>query len=86
MITFIRDNIDALKRFCDAEGLSVDKILKSPKCYTKDFMLIQHIDRNKAREGLRCEEPAEVLLIIRKTKDNQISFSACKNAKKYLSD
>lgn len=63
-MTMIKPFEKELKRYCEQNSLSYDKVISSPKCGNKEFLLIQYVDREKAAKGLRCEEPVEILLSV----------------------
>ncbi len=83
MRQYLNDNIKLLEDFCESEGLSVDKIMHSPKCYNQNMMVIQHVDWNKTGEGLRNNKPAKVLLVIRRTEEG-VMFEPSDDIKEYL--
>lgn len=38
---YINSHIDQVKSFCNKMGISFDKLMACPKCYTKTSMLFQ---------------------------------------------
>lgn len=84
MKKYLEENMNKLIEYCDKEGLSVDKIKKSPRCYSRDFMLIQYVDKPSNGLGLKDEEPAKILLTIRRTPAG-IEFEPAEDIKEYLS-
>lgn len=84
MKQYIKENIDKLNEYCNENDLSLIKIMKSPKCYNHDIMFIQHVDRSKAGEGLKNNEPAKILLTIKRTSEG-IKFEPSEDIKEYLS-
>lgn len=85
MVEYIQERIDLLQAFCDKEGLSIEKILKSPKCYNNEFMVIQYWDKNSenSKLGLADNTPSKVLLTITRNGDN-LSFEPSDDIKDYL--
>ena len=74
---------DELIKYCKINGLSYEKILRSPICGNEDILFVQHIDSQRKPTGLLDETPAEVLLRVEKI-DNKIYFTEGENMKKYL--
>ncbi|MBE5928337.1 MAG: hypothetical protein E7267_03050 [Lachnospiraceae bacterium] len=84
MKNFFMEHIDKIFEYCNHNGLSIEKIRKSPKCYSHDTMYIQYVDDSKMGEVLRDNKPAKVLLIIRKTNEG-IMFEPSEDIREYLS-
>ncbi|MCR5835975.1 MAG: hypothetical protein K6G88_05690 [Lachnospiraceae bacterium] len=83
MLDYIHDNIEILKKYCLENNLSVDKILKSPRCYNKNELYVQYRNTEKKANNLKCDVPAKILLVIRKTPDG-MSFEPAKDIIDYL--
>lgn len=73
-----------LKAYCDANSLSFDKILSSPKCGNDKILVIQRIDKEKARKHSNDNVPAEILITIIVKNDDKIECIKGKNADQYL--
>lgn len=84
MKDYIEEKKSILLKYCENEGISFEKVMKSPKSYSSEFMSIQHREKNSNGLGLRDTKPSEILLVIRKTNDG-ITFEPHENMKKYLS-
>jgi hypothetical protein len=83
MKEYLKEHMEQLNDYCKKEGLSASKIMKSPKSYNKNIMVIQHYDETKAGEGLRNNTPAKILLTIKKSKEG-ILFESSDDIKEYL--
>ena len=72
-----------IREYCRMNGLDFSKAEKSGKCWGKDILMLQYIDPQKGKQGLRDEAPAPVTLVIRKT-GNKLAFEQTENTRKYL--
>lgn len=79
---FKEENIKKLQDFCDKHGISKEKVLQSPKCYSKDMMVIQH-RKSSDDKGLNDSVVAKILLTIKKTSEG-IVFEPSEDIKEYL--
>jgi hypothetical protein len=75
---------DEIKEYCISNNLNFDKVISSPKCWNDKILFIQHLDSTKGNQGLLNEEPAEVLLTVRKIENDKIIIEKGINASKYL--
>jgi hypothetical protein len=64
-------------------GLDFLKAQKAGKCWSQNFLMLQHVDPDKGRQGLLDETPAPVVLTIQKIND-QLVFEQTKDTRKYL--
>lgn len=83
MKQYLKENENKLIEYCVKNGLSFEKIKKCPRCYTNDTMFIQYFDSSKVGQGLKNNEPAKVLLTIKRTTDG-IEFEPSEDIDKYL--
>jgi len=76
-----------LKEYCLKNGLSFEKVKKSPMCGDGDTRLyIQHVDFSSSMDFIDDSEPAEILISVYRTKESgAVLINEGKNAKKYLS-
>lgn len=72
-----------IRRYCVSNGLDFSKAEKSGKCWRKDVLMLQHIDPDKGKNGMRDETPAPVILVIKKQK-NGLVFEQTEYTHKYL--
>ena len=72
-----------IREYCRMNGLDFSKAEKSGKCWGKDILMLQYIDPQKGKQGLRDEAPVPVTLVIRKT-GNKLAFEQTENTRKYL--
>lgn len=71
MKSFLQEHIRDFQTFCTEQNISLFKALYLfPKCYNDHIMLIQNYDGSNATKGLTDNTPAEILLTIKKNKDN----------------
>ncbi len=75
---------DEIREYCISNNLNFDKVISSPKCWNDKILFIQHLDPTKGNQGLLNEEPAEVLLTVRKIENDKITIEKGINASKYL--
>lgn len=80
MKTYLDNNITLFKDFCLKNEISMEKALKMPKCYNSDELYIQMYDETETGQGLRNNQTADVLLIIRK-KENGLDFEITSKGK-----
>lgn len=84
MKKLLEKNMELFTSFCLKNNISAQKALNMPKCYSSEEMYIQTYDESKAIHGLRNNEPADTLLIIRRNGDG-IDFSLTEKGKEILS-
>ena len=72
-----------IQKYCHENGLDFTKAQQSGKCWGEGFLILQHIDPKKGRDGLRDETPAPVVLTVRKS-GNSLIFEQTEHTKKYL--
>lgn len=74
----------AIRKYCIDNGLDFSKAEKTGKCWGKDVLILQHIDAEKGKSGLRDETPAPVVLVVRKN-GNSLKFEQTEHTMQYLS-
>lgn len=72
-----------IHEYCNANGLDFSKAEKSGKCWGKNVLMLQHIDPNRGKHGLRNETAAPVTLVITK-KGNRLVFEQTEHTRRYL--
>ena len=83
MNTIYEELKDDIREYCEENNLDFDKVLKAGKCYGKNVLFLQHINRTKENAGLKDETPAKVILIVRRS-GGAISYEQTKYTQKYL--
>lgn len=83
MKRYLEQHVDELKKYCKDNGISFDKILSLPKCYTKTEMYIQWYDKTKTGLGLKSNQPAKVLMKITKG-SNGLKIDSAPDIKQFL--
>lgn len=73
-----------IQNYCKENGLSFEKALKMPQCWSKNDIWLQYHDPEKGRKGLTDETPAPIVLKI-SVNDNIVSFEQTEYTMKYLS-
>ncbi len=63
MINKIKGNDNFIK-YCSDNGIDYDKIMRLPRCYGKDIIRFQIVNKEKGRTGLMDDTPAKVLLTV----------------------
>lgn len=72
-----------IRSYCRHNGLDFSKVEKSGKCWSGNLLMLQHVDPQKGRMGLRDETPAPITLLVRK-EANKLIFEQTEFTKKYL--
>lgn len=72
-----------IREYCRKNGLDFSKAEKSGKCWGKDVLMLQYIDPQRGKMGLRDDVPAPVTLVIRKA-GNGLIFEQTENTRRYL--
>lgn len=71
-----------LRQYCKDNNLSYEKIIESPKCGNDNLLVIQHCKPNS--DGLKDNEPAEIIIMLRRHLDGSVRISPGENIKKHL--
>ncbi len=72
-----------IREYCRENGLAFSKVQKAGKCWGKDFLILQYVDKEKGRLGLMDESPAPVVLVVRRDSDG-LAFEQTPNTRRYL--
>lgn len=83
MCKLFEDFQEEIKKYCDINKLDFEKVKKSPKCWGKNDIYLQHYDPQKAKGGLLNDTPAPVLLKIFITNAG-VKIEQTEYTKKYL--
>lgn len=83
MCKLFADWENEIRHYCAENGLDFSKAERSGKCWGKNLLMLQHIDPQKGRKGLRDETPAPVTLVVKKN-GNSLVFEQTENTRKYL--
>ena len=83
MKTIYEELKNNIREYCEKNNLDFGKVLKAGKCWGKNVLFLQHIERTNEKEGLKDETPAKVILIVRRSGD-EISYEQTEYTQKYL--
>jgi hypothetical protein len=72
-----------IKKYCADNDLNFAKAKQCGQCWRPDFLMLQHVDKEKGIRGLRDETPAPVVLTIRKN-NNSLIFEQTEYTRRYL--
>lgn len=73
-----------IKLFCEQNSLDFNKVKLCPKCGNEQMLFIQHYEEDKAKEGLNDNEPAEILLFVKKNSNGTIDIKKGNKADSFL--
>ena len=79
----LESNMESLVAFCIDNNISMEKTLMMPRCYSADEMYIQTYNADEAINGLKNNQPAEILIIIRKS-PNGLDFELTEQGREVL--
>jgi hypothetical protein len=74
---------DEIEKYCEKNGLSVERVFHSACSYNNVRVFLQHVDHEKGKLGLLDETPADVTLAIFLEKDS-LRFEQTEHTHKYL--
>lgn len=75
---------EELKQYCSDNEYNYQKLLRMPRCGNEEYLLIQHVDFDKAPQFIDDSEPAETVLEVRRLPNGKVTFLKGKNADMYL--
>lgn len=73
-----------IKDYCVKNNLDFNKAKKMPKCWGKDIVALQFIDKEKGKMGLLDDTPAPAVLWIKRI-NGELIFEQTEYTRKYLS-
>lgn len=73
-----------IRAYCKENGLDFSKAERAGKCWGGNVLMLQHIDLQGGKLGLKDETPAPVTLVIKKA-GGKIVFEQTENTRRYLS-
>ena len=71
-----------LKKYCEQNSLSFEKICSFPRCGSEDVLFVQRVNREKKVSVIN--KPAEILISVFKDSNGKVMIEKGKNADKYL--
>ena len=79
----LENNMQSFNEFCHENNILPEKALKMPKCYSGNEMYIQTYNESEAVNGLNDNQPADILIIVRK-KENSLDFELTEKGREFL--
>ena len=84
MCKLFDDWSEDIRAYCIEHNLDFEKARRMPKSYSKTDIALQHVDKEKGKNGLRDETPAPVVLWIIKEPNGTLVFKQTEYTEKYL--
>jgi len=79
----IRSHESEIRAYCEENSLSYDRIIASGGSYNDEMVLVQHFDKEKGKQGLLDETPADITLKIF-LENGKLRFEQTEHTRKYL--
>ncbi len=76
-------NNDEFIQYCNNNKIDYDKLIKMPRCFSKNIILFQVIDRERGELGLMDNKPAKVILKV-EFKDGHFEYEASDDILTYV--